>query len=116
MATDTAGVADALRELCRDVRQDEPLRRHVSFRIGGPADVLVTPRTMKELRGVVLKIGKGVDRVRIEGETVVAESGTGLPALAKLTAAGGLAGLEFSAGIPASVGGGRGVDRRGPRR
>src|SRR3990172_3362884 len=135
MATDTAGVADALRELCRDVRQDEPLRRHVSFRIGGPADVLVTPRTMKELRdvalhlfrkgipftvlgagsnvlvsdrgirGVVLKIGKGVDRVRIEGETVVAESGAGLPALAKLSAAGGLAGLEFSAGIPASVGG-----------
>ena len=135
MATDTAGVADALREFCRDVRQDEPLRRHVSFRIGGPADVLVTPRTMKELRdvalhlfrngipftvlgagsnvlvsdrgirGVVLKIGKGVDRVRIEGETVVAESGAGLPALAKLSAAGGLAGLEFSAGIPASVGG-----------
>ncbi|HLA24148.1 MAG TPA: UDP-N-acetylmuramate dehydrogenase [bacterium] len=135
MTTDTAGVADALRELCRDVRQDEPLRRHVSFRIGGPADVLVAPRTMEELRdvalhlfrqripftvlgagsnvlvsdlgirGVVLKIGKGVDRIRIDGETVVAESGAGLPALAKLSAARGLAGLEFSAGIPASVGG-----------
>jgi UDP-N-acetylmuramate dehydrogenase len=135
VTTDTAGVADALRELCRDVRQDEPLRRHVSFRIGGPADVLVAPRTMEELRdvalhlfrqripftvlgagsnvlvsdlgirGVVLKIGKGVDRIRIDGETVVAESGAGLPALAKLSAARGLAGLEFSAGIPASVGG-----------
>lgn len=135
MATDTAGAADALRELCRDVRLDEPLRRHVSFRIGGPADVLVAPRTMEELRtvalhlfreripfivlgagsnvlvsdrgirGVVLKIGKGVDQVRIDGEQVVAESGAGLPALAKLSAARGLAGLEFSAGIPASVGG-----------
>lgn len=135
MATDTAGVADALRELCRDVRLDEPLRRHVSFRIGGPADVLVAPRTMAELRsvalhlfrgripftvlgagsnvlvsdlgirGVVLKIGKGVDQVRLDGERVIAESGAGLPALAKLSAARGLAGLEFSAGIPASVGG-----------
>ena len=135
MATDTAGVADTLRRLCRDVRLREPLRRHVSFRIGGPADVLVAPRTMEELRGValhlfsehtpfvvlgagsnvlvsdlgicgvVLKVGKGVDRIRIDGETVIAESGTGLPALAKQCAARGLAGLEFSAGIPASVGG-----------
>jgi len=101
----------------------------------GPADVLVAPRTMEELRGValhlfsehtpfvvlgagsnvlvsdlgirgvVLKVGKGVDRIRIDGETVIAESGTGLPALAKQCAARGLAGLEFSAGIPASVGG-----------
>jgi len=135
VATDTAGVADALRELCRDVRRDEPLHRHVSFRIGGPADVLVVPRSLEELRdvalhlfreaigfivlgagsnvlvsdlgigGVVLKVGKGVDHVRIDGETVVAASGAGLPALAKLSAARGLAGLEFSAGIPASVGG-----------
>lgn len=135
MATDTVGVAEGLRHHCRDVRVGEPLRRHVSFRIGGPADVLVQPRSIDELRaaavylfrdripftvlgagsnvlisdlgirGVVLKIGKGVDRVRIEGETVVAESGAGLPALAKLCAARGLAGLEFSAGIPASIGG-----------
>ena len=135
MSTERARVADALHALCRDVRQDEPLHRHVSFRIGGPADVLVLPRAMEELRdvalylfrerapftvlgagsnvlvsdlgirGVALKIGKGLDRVRIDGETMIAESGAGLPALAKLSAASGLAGLEFSAGIPASVGG-----------
>jgi UDP-N-acetylmuramate dehydrogenase len=129
------GIADALRHYCRDVRVGEPLRRHVSFRIGGPADVLVQPRSVDELRGaarylfrdripftvlgagsnvlisdlgirgVVLKIGKGVDRIRVEGQVVVAESGAGLPALAKLCAARGLAGLEFSAGIPASIGG-----------
>jgi len=129
------GVADALRRICRDVRVGELLRRHVSFRIGGPADVLVQPRSIDELReaalylfrdripftvlgagsnvlisdlgirGVVLKIGKGVDRIHVEGETVVVEAGAGLPALAKLCATRGLAGLEFSAGIPASVGG-----------
>jgi UDP-N-acetylmuramate dehydrogenase len=132
---DTADVAGALRRVCRDVRRDEPLSRHVSFRIGGPADVLVAPRTIEELRdaalyllrerlafivlgagsnvlvsdrgirGVVLKIGKGVDRVSIDGTTVVAESGAGLPALARRCAGRGLSGLEFAAGIPASVGG-----------
>ena len=89
-------VSDAarhLRQLCRDVREAEPLRKHVSFRIGGPADILVAPRSPEELRavvrwlftqqarfavlgqgsnvlisdrgirGVVLKIGKGLDRV-----------------------------------------------------
>lgn len=130
-----ASLPGALRQICRDVRIDEPLHRHVSFRIGGPADVFVAPRTMAELRdvalhlfrhrcpftvlgaggnvlvsdqgirGVVVKIGKGVDRVTIDGETVIAASGAGLPALARRVAALGLAGLEFAAGIPASVGG-----------
>lgn len=124
-----------LRAVVRDVRRDAPLSRHVSFRIGGPADLLVIPRSMRELRaacdvlfaegihplvlgqgsnvligdrgvrGVVVKIGKGLDRVRLDGTRVVAECGAGLPALALRTARVGLAGLEFAAGIPASVGG-----------
>ncbi|MDR5683048.1 MAG: UDP-N-acetylmuramate dehydrogenase [Armatimonadota bacterium] len=125
----------ALREACRDVRLGEVLARHVSFRIGGPADVLVVPRSLDELRtvlrvlyatqepfvvlgrgsnvlvsdrgvrGVVVKVGHGVDRVRWDGVRVVAEAGTGLPRLALRAADRGLAGLEFAAGIPASVGG-----------
>jgi len=135
VSASAAEVADRLRAVCRDVRVEEPLHRHVTFRIGGPADVLAVPRSRDELRdvalelfgggipfialgagsnvlvsdlgirGVVVKIGKGVDRVRIEGTTVVAESGAGLPALARQVAGRGLSGLEFSAGIPASVGG-----------
>ncbi len=128
-------VAQALRRLIRDVREGEPLRRHVSFRIGGPADVLALPRTADELarvgaylfaqrmpfvilghgsnvliadagiRGVVVKIGKGIDRIAFEGERVSAEAGAGLPHLARRAVEQGLAGLEFAAGIPASVGG-----------
>lgn len=128
-------VAAELRRACRDVREDEPLRRHVSFRIGGPADVLVLPRSADELRpvvtwlfdrqvafttlgqgsnvlisdagirGVVLKIGKGLDRFAFDGDGVTAEAGAGLPHLARAAAARGLSGLEFAAGIPASVGG-----------
>jgi len=128
-------VASHLRTLCRDVREGEPLRRHVSFRIGGPADILVAPRSPEELRavvrwlfaqqvpfavlgqgsnvlisdrgirGVVLKIGKGLDRVVFDGDRVTAQAGAGLPHLARDAAARGLSGLEFAAGIPASVGG-----------
>lgn len=130
-----AALERRLRTVVRDVRRDAPLARHVSFRIGGPADLLVIPRTLRELRaacevlfaegvrpvvlgagsnvligdrgirGVVVKLGKGLDRVHIDGTRVVAECGTRLPALALRTARAGLAGLEFAAGIPASVGG-----------
>ncbi len=124
-----------LREVVGDVRRDELMSRHVLFRIGGPADLLVIPRSSGELqaaiavlleeshppvilgngsnvligdrgiRGAVVKIGKGVGRVRIKGAKVIAEAGAGLPSLALRTARQGLAGLEFAAGIPASVGG-----------
>lgn len=86
-------VLAALRRAVRDVREEEPLRAHVSFRIGGPAEVLVVPGSLDELRaacrialaspvpvaflgrgsnvligdrgihGVVVKIGAGCDRV-----------------------------------------------------
>jgi UDP-N-acetylmuramate dehydrogenase len=125
-----------LRAAARDVRRDESMARHVQFRVGGPADLLVIPRSAAELqavmtllfaegiqpivlglgsnvligdrgiRGIVVKVGKGLDHVQIDGATVVAEAGAALPALAMRTAQHGLAGLEFAAGIPGSVGGG----------
>ncbi|MGQ0571510.1 MAG: UDP-N-acetylmuramate dehydrogenase [Armatimonadota bacterium] len=129
------GLERRLRGVVRDVRRAVPLAQHVQFRIGGSADLLVIPRSLADLqavvevlsaegirpvvlgqgsnvligdrgiRGVVVKIGKGIDRVTTEGTVVVAESGTGLPALALRAAKAGLTGLEFAAGIPASVGG-----------
>jgi len=117
------------------VREHEPLRKHVSFRIGGPADLLVVPRSREELRavaswlfaerapfavlgqgsnvlisdqgirGIVLKIGKGLDRITLDGDRITALAGAGLPHLARAAAGQGLAGLEFAAGIPASLGG-----------
>jgi UDP-N-acetylmuramate dehydrogenase len=135
VVNNAAAVAAELKKLCREVREHEPLRRHVSFRIGGPADILVLPRSADELRkvagwlfqhnipfeilgqgsnvliadagirGVVIKIGKGLDRFSFDGTRLVAEAGTGLPHLARAAATKGLSGLEFAAGIPASVGG-----------
>jgi UDP-N-acetylmuramate dehydrogenase len=130
-------VVVALEQLCPGgVRRNEPLARHVTFRIGGPADVLVLPRSLDHLiacaawmyreglpfvvlgrgsnvliadrgvRGVVIKTGRGQEHVRYNGSDVAAECGTSLPHLSRATAARGLAGLEFAAGIPGSVGGG----------
>jgi len=131
-----APVAAALERLCPGaVRRNEPLAKHVSFRIGGPADVLVLPRTLESLdaavawlyghgapfvilgrgsnvliadtgiRGVVLKTGRGQEDVTYDGPHVHAECGVSVPHLSRRTAERGLAGLEFAAGIPGSVGG-----------
>jgi len=126
-----------LERLCPGgVRQHEPLARHVTFRIGGPADILLLPRSLDQLaaavawlyredhpfvilgrgsnvlvadrgvRGVVIKTGRGQEGVRYDGRQVVAECGASLPHLSRAAASHGLAGLEFAAGIPGSVGGG----------
>lgn len=113
----------------------EPMDLHTSFRCGGAADLYVTPGSLGELmnvldlvrsqgmpflvlgngsnvlfkdegyHGVVIHIGEGLDRVRIEGQTIFAEPGVSLAKLSKMAAAEGLSGLEFACGIPGSLGG-----------
>ncbi len=129
--------AQALEQLCPGgVRYNEPLARHVTFRIGGPADVLLLPRSLAHLiaavawlyregqpfvllgrgsnvlvadpgvRGIVIKTGRGQEGVRYDGSRIIAECGVSLPQLSRAAATRGLAGLEFAAGIPGSIGGG----------
>jgi UDP-N-acetylmuramate dehydrogenase len=117
------------------VRVEEPLARHTSFRIGGPADVLVAPDTPDELagivraaaavgipvtllgagsnllvgdggvRGVVVKLGRGFRRVAWQAPCVEAGAAVQLGRLAREAATRGLAGLEYGEGIPGTVGG-----------
>jgi UDP-N-acetylmuramate dehydrogenase len=117
------------------VRAAEPLARHTSFRIGGPADVLATPDTADELaalvraaadanvpltmlgggsnmlvgdggiRGVVVKLGRGFRRVVWESPCLEAGAAVQLGRLARDAAGRGLAGLEYAEGIPGTVGG-----------
>ena len=117
-----------------EILYDEPLARHTSFRIGGPADVFLQPRSVDALRvavvearaqgvpsvvigngsnllapdgsyeGVVICTG-GLREVRIDGCTVTAQAGALLSAMARAAQAAGLAGAEFAAGIPGSAGG-----------
>ena len=123
------------RRLSGEVRADEPLKRHTSYRIGGPADLLVLPASVEDVvwtlrltheagvpvfvmgsgsnilvsdagvRGVVIRMGQSMGRVRFEEFLVWAEAGVSLPKLAKLAADRGLAGLEWAGGVPGSVGG-----------
>lgn len=115
---------------------DEPLSKHTSFRIGGPAKRMAMPETAEELvildgfvkesgaRCIVLGNGtnvlfpdEGVDavvivttemkQVRIEnGTSLVADAGISLARLATEAWHAGLTGLEFAHGIPGSLGGG----------
>lgn len=117
------------------VLREEPMRRHTSFRIGGPAEFYVQPSGEAELlsairflrrvgqryavigngtnllvndagiRGVVIEVGRGLSAVRIQDTAVMAEAGILLSRLANAVLEHGLSGLEFAAGIPGSLGG-----------
>lgn len=114
----------------------EPLSRHTSFRIGGPADLLLMPRTVADLqrivrmvhragvpftvigngsnllvrdgglRGVVLKVAENLAAVEFRGTLGYAQAGALLAVVSRLGAQSGLCGLEFACGIPGTIGGG----------
>lgn len=130
------GFAAALRALVRgDVRENEPLARYSTYRIGGPATILLpsTPedvalalRTADEsgvpwfalglgsnllfpdsgLDALVIRLGKGVDRVEASGESWRLGAGLPGPLAARRTAEAGWSGLHKFVGVPGSVGGG----------
>lgn len=115
--------------------RDEPLSRYTSWRLGGPADIFVTPRSAKDVtavvrialeadvpltvvgggsnllvadegvRGIVLRVGRGLNAIEFAGDAVDVECGAPFPRLAKMAAQRSLAGLEFAGGIPGTVGG-----------
>ncbi len=117
------------------VRREEPMRKHTSFRIGGPADCFITvkdPAVLTELvafcrqeglpyfilgrgtnllvkdegfRGVILYTGE-MNGFSFDGTVLTAAAGALLSELALSSAKRGLGGLEFAAGIPGTLGGG----------
>lgn len=119
-----------------NIRLQEPMSEHTTFRVGGPADCFVELESAGQLqrvqrylqmvevpfvvlgngsnllvsdegyRGVVLRIGSGMSNIRVEGGRIVAQAGASLAALARAALEHGLTGLEFASGIPGTVGGG----------
>jgi len=114
---------------------DAPMRRFTSMKVGGPAECLLFPKDVGELRKVVrfarrgkipfLILGKGTNlvvrdkgvrgwvinltqgmkKVKIDGEVVEAEAGLALQRLVQFSIQKGLTGLEPFFGIPGTVGG-----------
>ena len=116
------------------IRQNEPMKNHTTFRVGGPADIFLTPSAEElpavlsvcreehmpvtvigngsnllvgdqGIRGVVICIGFGMRGIRVDGEKIFLEAGVTLAAAAQQAAKAGLTGLEFASGIPGTFGG-----------
>ena len=109
------------------------MKKHTTFRVGGPADVLVQPDETalaailalcrqyhvsysfigngsnllvgdKGIRGVVIEMTDPMGNIEVDGTKITAQAGAMLSKIANTAASNGLGGMEF-AGIPGSVGG-----------
>jgi UDP-N-acetylmuramate dehydrogenase len=114
---------------------DEPMSNHTSFKIGGPADIVVFPSNSAQLgeivkyfidsktpymvmgngtnllvsdngiRGAVIKIYDNMDNCSVEGEFMEIEAGMLISKASKIALKNSLSGLEFAEGIPGTIGG-----------
>ena len=118
------------------ILEHEPMSRHTTFRVGGPARLFLIPETEEEVaravkgctklglpfnvigrgsnllvsdagyQGVVIQIGDALAKTRVSGTTPCAQAGITLASLAACACRLYLTGLEFAAGIPGTLGGG----------
>lgn len=114
---------------------NEPMKNHTSFKIGGPADLMIISNTEKDIvesvkfcrdnnikhfimgngtnllvkdsgiRGVVIKIGNGFNRIDVHGDKIICQSGALLSLVGKRGLKESLTGFEFASGIPGTIGG-----------
>ncbi len=118
-----------------NVYRNEPMKKHTTFRIGGPADYYLCPHSAKEIqkvveicrkekipyfilgngsnllvsdkgyRGAVIQLWKNVSDIRVDGCLIEAKAGASLAKIAAQALEEGLTGMEFAAGIPGTLGG-----------
>ena len=134
-------ISEAVIETLKDIvteeniHLEEPLSKHTTFRVGGPADCLIEIGSVEQLkkiqkylklieipyavvgngsnllagdkgyRGVILELGEKLADIRVEGNKITAQAGALLSRIAKAALDHGLTGLEFASGIPGTVGG-----------
>ena len=113
---------------------NEPMKNHTSFRIGGPADVFITPRTVQSLKSLVslcrengipyFLLGQGANilvadngvrgividfsafsYIKVDKEKIKAGTGTKVTPVSESALASELTGLEFLYSMPGSIGG-----------
>lgn len=118
-----------------NVLVDEPMSEHTTFKVGGPADIFVTPDDADELadvleacheadvpyfvlgcgsdllvsdegyRGVIISMTEEFIGVSVDGREMSCQAGVGLREASEMACELGLSGLEFACGIPGSIGG-----------
>ncbi|MDG5788286.1 UDP-N-acetylmuramate dehydrogenase [Evansella sp. AB-P1] len=117
------------------ITENEPLKNHTTWKIGGPAKIFFEPSSVTNLKkgieqivnskspwfvigrgsnllisdegidGVVIKLNENIADLEQEGETIKVGAGYSLIKLATIMSKKGFSGLEFAGGIPGSVGG-----------
>lgn len=130
-------IYDKLREIAGSERvcRQEPMSRHTTFRVGGPADYFIVPESFQMLqqlvrlcrqeeepffilgngsnllvsdegyRGVILQVYKNMSDIRRDGDCVCAQAGALLSQIARFAQEYSLTGFEFASGIPGTLGG-----------
>lgn len=117
------------------VLTEEPMKKHTTFRVGGPADLFVMPSSEEEVkaavaicdeenvpyyivgngsnllvsdkgyRGVIIQLYKEMSGIRVEDNVIYAQAGASLAKIANTALESSLTGFEFAAGIPGTIGG-----------
>ena len=117
-----------------DIKIDETLSSYVNFKVGGPADILLIPKSKEQViksvevckenkipfyligngsnilvrdggfRGVVISL-KEVNTIIVDGDKIEAECGAMLKAVSDKAMENSLTGFEFACGIPGTIGG-----------
>lgn len=117
------------------ILKDVPMKEHTSFKVGGKAKCVVLPKTIGEIvftvslckehniqyfimgkgsnliindngfEGVIIKLGEYFNEIKVEKDTITAQSGAFMSIIAAKALQNTLSGLEFASGIPGTVGG-----------
>lgn len=117
------------------ILMDEPMSEHTTFAVGGPADVLVLPKSVKEMslairaarslelpvtvlgggsnvlvrdggiRGVVIQLNQMMKVLSCNGTKILASAGYMMKDVCQFAQEQGLTGIEFACGIPGTLGG-----------
>ena len=131
-------LADTLRAATSiaPVLEHEPMARHTTMRVGGPAEILFSPASEGELLfavreakragapfriigngsnllvldgglpGLTIRLGEAFSKISVDGNQIRAQAGALLSRVAAAARDASLTGLEFASGIPGSAGGG----------
>lgn len=119
----------------KEVLVDEKMKNHTTFQIGGPVDIMIIPKNEDEvvksveicrenkldffimgngsnllvrdggIRGVVIKINEGFNKIRVEKDKMICQSGALMKDVSKKAMDHVLTGIEFAEGIPGTIGG-----------
>lgn len=119
----------------QNVKVNEPMKKHITFRVGGPADYFLTPENVEQVqkivkflkknnipyyivgngsnllvgdlgyRGAIIQIYQKMNQIRTDGEYIYADAGALLSKIAAEALSKELTGFEFASGIPGTLGG-----------